>query len=558
MPIFLGYPIAGTTQHFMVTYAAEDDADALSRANAILGTCEADLATLETWFRCDFDKAAYSVWVHVAHGVPGGGADNFGYENNESSRIVITGTYQSSQSGPYDIYDEFPRMLFVAEMAEILMDFTGYGWGRGASAGEALSRIAAAELHPGAYYASGAGGGPYVNGWLHANPRPDWVSTTEGTDQDAISYGCGILFINYLVYQLGYPLSALVPAGGTNLSETFARLTGQGEANAFPGFEALLEQHLPVGETFNVPYDNVFPLWAPASRAVLFTVNESTLSSVQQPENLSFDIPEGCMAGLYTYQIENVMTEVDVEGHAWGYADPAFTWSINGTPLTEHDGQIHAVNVDVTITNVTPLPGDVPFNYSLPVQYIIVDGQITSSLKFANQAFPGNCYLDIGCGATEALVGGDPVTTQVQSWPLSMRSYDLSPAYEAKLFHCNPPAVWEISSAVTAIVDQIFVLLNTPDPAPDQIVALAAQTQRYLIGLQELTGGSIGLRGAAQAITKLARASVVGPQYANLAGVAGGLSVRVRQLPGGAITGANVDRATDAATPGVAFRPQSS
>jgi len=85
------------------------------------------------------------------------------------------------------------QMLFVAELAEVLMGFTNYGWRAGNTAGEGLSRVAAAELYPAGYYASNYG--PFVNGWLGSTPRPGWVASTEGTDQDAISFGCAIVFL---------------------------------------------------------------------------------------------------------------------------------------------------------------------------------------------------------------------------------------------------------------------------------------------------------------------------------------------------------------------------
>jgi hypothetical protein len=563
---FLGSPIAGWTQHFLVTYAAENDQDAFARAQAILGTCEADLATLETWFNCNFDQASYAVWVHVAPGVPGGGASNYGYDDSTSSRIIINGTFKPAQPTRYDIFDDFPRMLFVAEMIEVLMDFTGYKWGRGDSAGEALSHIAAAELHAGAYYTFGAAAGPYVNRWLQTNPRPDWVSSNEGSDQNSTSYGCGILFINYLVYQLGFSFPAIVSAGGGSLSETFARLTGQPAANAFSGFEALLEKHLPSGQPSNIRRDNIFPLRDPEHRSVTLTVNESTLSSTQQPQSFVLTIPPPekkapvvppCMAGTYIYQIEDVTTELDVVARAFGYAQPAFSWSINGTPLPIHDGKLHDVNVDVTITDVTPSPVDAPLPFLLPVQYFIVDGFGTSTLKFANQAFPGNCDIDIACGAKEVLVAGDPITTFNETWGFQMRSYDMSAAYYAALYRCSSHPVIEMSTAVAEILDQIFILLNTPDPAPDQVVALAAQTARYLKGLKQITGGSIGLRGAARAVAKLGQSSLPATKTTDLAGIPGGLPVRARYVPEG--TGASrepkVDPLTGATVPGSAPQP---
>ena len=48
MGTFGGYPIAGQTEHFLVTYADEADVDALGRAQAIVLTCESHLHDLES------------------------------------------------------------------------------------------------------------------------------------------------------------------------------------------------------------------------------------------------------------------------------------------------------------------------------------------------------------------------------------------------------------------------------------------------------------------------------------------------------------------------------
>jgi hypothetical protein len=65
-------------------------------------------------------------------------------------------------------------MLFVAELAEVVMNAAPTGWNPGNSAGEALSRVAAAELHPQGYYrpAGSPNNGPYSTAWLQLDYRP--------------------------------------------------------------------------------------------------------------------------------------------------------------------------------------------------------------------------------------------------------------------------------------------------------------------------------------------------------------------------------------------------
>jgi hypothetical protein len=158
--------------------------------------------------------------------------------DKESSRIVIQRAFVPPPPSPPSLFPpdpppltgpnlnnaviEFPRFVFVAELAEILMGFTGYGWDAGHSPGEGLSNLLGALLHPAGYYDTGQG--PRINQWLNGSvgvppipPRADFVSNTVNTDKDILSYGCGILFINYLVYQLGKP----VPRENTIRRERF-------------------------------------------------------------------------------------------------------------------------------------------------------------------------------------------------------------------------------------------------------------------------------------------------------------------------------------------------
>jgi hypothetical protein len=533
MGTFGGYPIAGQTEHFLVTYADEADADALGRAQAIVSGCESDLQTLESWFQCDYSRSPYGIWVHVFTGVPGGGAQNFGYTDEESAKIFIFATYQpaSPPANAIAIRDDFARMLFVAELAEILMDFTGYGWNRSDSGGEGLSRIAAAELHPLSYYTSGAGNGPVVNPWLQAKPRPDFVSASEQTDQNPLSYGCAVLFLNYLTYQLGYDFSRIVPAGGASLADTYGRLIGRPSSNAFNEFSALLEQHLPTGQIPSVLRDNVFPLRTGSARSVGLNLSQRTLSSVLQPGVLEARLKAGpeCPAKLYTYFIENVATEVTAQAAAHGFALPAFSWEINGQPLTVH-AQQETANIKMTITDTTPAD-DAPFDTVLPISYFISDAQNTSSLKIVNQSFPGNGDITITVQATERLVASDSPTSAKDNIPLQMRSYDMSAAWEADAYTCNSHAVVVMAEAVAAIANEVLVLLNSPDPSPEPIFRIAGAAQRYVRALESATKGSVGLRNSLTGVANLARGTLDAPATIDQPALPGGLPTRVRNLP---------------------------
>jgi hypothetical protein len=89
----------------------------------------------------------------------------------------------------------------------------------------------------------------FVDAWLAGDPtanpssayadsefRKDWVSANftggplrgggqVGGDDDSYSYGCAILFLNWLHNQQGYSMAQIVQNGGASLEETYGRLT---------------------------------------------------------------------------------------------------------------------------------------------------------------------------------------------------------------------------------------------------------------------------------------------------------------------------------------------
>ncbi len=526
---FAGFQIAGETQHFLVTYADAGDADEILRATAILESCEADLATLEQWFSCNFDSSPYGIWIQVLKGSPGAGAENSGYISSESSVISVSGT--GPLEGAYVVAGAVAQMLFVAELAEILMDFTGYGWNRGSSAGEGLSRVAAGELHPAGYYAPTFGGhGPWVNGWLNASPRPDWVTSTEGTDQDSISYGCAIVFIYYLRYQLGYSYADLVKAGGSALAQTDATLTGKPASEAIGALEALLNDHFPAGAAFQVSADNIFPLYSPPDitcYANPYGVGTPTSLGSTSFEAVICHSPEA----LYSYETFSTVTEIDLSALARGLVDGTFSWSINGIQLAApaqtggNTGQLY-ITVPAEVTDMAPPASGnnpPPFAVELGITYIVNSVSPTESqLLVRNTDFPGNCSLTFTVSAEESLVADQLAGTTTLASDLTTLTYTMSSSYWAALWPCITTPIAEASISLTAL-GSLVVPLNTPDPSPEQINAVVAAMTSYLAGLAEITGGAIGLQGAAASVVSAARRPPQSSARSIRAGVDGGL-----------------------------------
>lgn len=199
--------------------------EALSRAMALAATCEADLAKLLKLFRMPnlFGSGNRISVIIDASIAPNAAGQNSGFAQGGNSQILIVPTFTADLDP-----DSAARAVFVHEMAEILMTYqqqkTNGKWISNYSHGEALADICSAVLHPEGQ------GGPWSKQWLDTMPlfrplpRPNWVDNTEPTDGNPFSYGCGVLFLNYLLYQRDYALDEIIAKGGSTLAETYQNL----------------------------------------------------------------------------------------------------------------------------------------------------------------------------------------------------------------------------------------------------------------------------------------------------------------------------------------------
>ena len=118
--------------------------------------------------------------------------------------------------------------LFVAELTESFMGAQNKGWDCGGSNGEALSRLLA-ELESGGPAGVLAG---YATGpdWDRAG-RPNWIDATESTDRDAVSTGCGVVYLYWMMSQ-GHTPAQITQAGcpDGSLASNYHALTGRSSA----------------------------------------------------------------------------------------------------------------------------------------------------------------------------------------------------------------------------------------------------------------------------------------------------------------------------------------
>jgi uncharacterized protein YjdB len=225
----------GATTNFIVFASAELGTIGAELATAVLNDCEADLAKISAIFGINAKGVPFRVYIQS-------GAGGAYHSSCSSTKIYCySGSAQDLEYVPF---------LLVAEFDEVLMANRNNGWNCGASNGEALSRYLANYAHPTQNI-------PTAACWLNTI-RLDFVNTTEPTDQNYVSIGCGVLFLNYLVVQRQFPINAVVWAGGSTFQKTYATLTGS--ADALGPFTWLLQKRFPLGVRALLLNDNPFPL----------------------------------------------------------------------------------------------------------------------------------------------------------------------------------------------------------------------------------------------------------------------------------------------------------
>ena len=125
--------------------------------------------------------------------------------------------------------------LFEAELSECSMG----GNLCGVCTGEALSRWCAAAVSSNALADFAT-----APTWAQKG-MPDYVNTTDNTDQNAVSTGCGMAFLSWLQHS-GSTLNKIAPAmvalgtSGT-LAQLYAKLTSDAQSNAWPKFQAAIK-----------------------------------------------------------------------------------------------------------------------------------------------------------------------------------------------------------------------------------------------------------------------------------------------------------------------------
>jgi hypothetical protein len=157
----------------------------------------------------------------------------------------VVDLYCDVQFNPNNIWTSLA--LFVAEAVEVASATQNLGWDCGATNGEAISRVIAERIHPVVL-----DGYSTASSWLNSS-RPNWIDQNENTDQDDVSNGCGVLFLNWLHDIKGFSFTQICQAAGATLAATYQTLSGK--TTAWTDFTSDVDSRWPVGHPSGVMSD---------------------------------------------------------------------------------------------------------------------------------------------------------------------------------------------------------------------------------------------------------------------------------------------------------------
>ncbi len=229
--------LRGKTEHFDVYVDPALGAGGQQVADTVLAKCEADYATIATYFG-GIAAGPFSV---ILFSNPAGA-----YHTG----CAATDFYCDTRTDPVD--GDFSEFLNVSMFVEVFESVHGKGWNCGHGNGEGLSRVLGTALYP-----AKLDGFATAHFWLDSK-RPNYVDRNYSTDTNAVANGCAVLFLNWLRFQLGYSWEQIVAAAGANLGQTYAKLTGR--QDGFRQFKSLIDGHFPASTPSGLITDNPFPL----------------------------------------------------------------------------------------------------------------------------------------------------------------------------------------------------------------------------------------------------------------------------------------------------------
>lgn len=171
-----------------------------------------------------------------------GGADHAACNFSQGGNIEVCAAFGN---------DPMVSALFMAELSECAMNNQLCGL----STGEALSRWCAMVTAPHAL-----DGFATAPAWVQAG-MPDFVSSTDPTDQNPVSIGCGMAFLSWLLSKQGVTLRGIAQemvarGDSVTLADVYAALTNEPATDAWTNFQAAI--HALSGGVASISSDDPF------------------------------------------------------------------------------------------------------------------------------------------------------------------------------------------------------------------------------------------------------------------------------------------------------------
>jgi hypothetical protein len=474
------------TAHFDVQYdetliGPDGNPNAISRAQRVLGVCEAEFGLLANWYNItDGFGPDNRVTVQMVgdSAIPSGGANNNGYKG---SATLIKIKNQTS-NGDAVAAGQMCCMSFVAELVEVFASYRNKNgnpaWNAKKSDGEGLSLLCGRERFGTGY--SLFFPLPWINSWLQSSRDTQWIGTPENTDKNALSFGLSLLFLYYLKSQLNHSIPDIIAAGGDNLAQTYHNLTGKNDAAA--AFSQLINGVFPPGSTPQLPTENPFPLLQGLRRDV-------RLSLDPEPESKPVRVDQGllltspfftCPKDLYHWYLDSTPKTMTCIATTRGFGLPIYRWRVNGLDLSP-PAQLGQPNVQGSITvqaTVTTDHADQPSTSSLQdvvISYGVGEDNFTSNLVFDLPNLVGHVDLTIEASATERFASTD-VSSTSDSITIDNESLYWEPRYYIDRDRCMKPFLDVAARYIR--YDPFFSLVKTlPDPPQEYTRVIRELTQ---------------------------------------------------------------------------------
>jgi hypothetical protein len=480
----------GNSAHFVYQWGDTVNGSQ-QRAGALQASCEGDLGTLESLFQ-EFNGFDGNP-VTVIAGNPGPGlAVNNGFHSDGTTTITITAW---SGVNPAATADAGARLEFVAEMSEVMMGLRNQrrgstSWNPGGSNGEGLSQFLAERFYRSAYYDVQLGHGPSrITGWLNGSGRPDWVTTTEATDKNFVSFGCDFLFLHFLHTQKGYSVQDIITKGADKLEATYTALAGHG--GGWAEFSGLLNRFYPMTDAAHNPITyaptrcNLFPLYDDSRRSANIDWAEVGGPDISLGGGGTVHISPGilCPAADYTWQWVDPNTHLELSVRPAGFGNPVVTWVVNGVNVPAGSSTITVtgpVAVDVAAAPGRPTSSSPAFRLSAATAASADINGPLATLKLFPVDKPGTEQLTIQVRIDEQYAAV-PTFTDITWATLHTHSVKYDGRYYTDRAACL--AKWADFVRTHVRYQHINILLTLPDPGPEEFSQYARMLELVLVEL---------------------------------------------------------------------------